>query len=166
VPAPDTSAADSQRQTVCEVAEQLQDRTKILDKAVVVQEEASSIAKRVFTSLSRSSVDGGFMFTPPLAYLVGRAYAAATQVCRVTRDARASTARTHTHLSHVAQEQRGESFTAAAGGGGGQLRARTGGQGVAKRRGSVRDACVYFWSVNSVTCDTVYRWLRARTHRW
>ncbi len=135
----DTAAAVGQRQVVSDVAEQLQDRTKILAKAIVVQDEASSIAKRVFNSLAHSSVKGAFMVTPPLPYLMRRAHAAATQ------------------------EQLGEPVAAgAAAVGGGQLRARTGGQGVAKRRGSVRNVCfVVRWKHS----DTVFRWCRTRMRR-
>jgi hypothetical protein len=107
---PDT-ASDSQREVVCDAAEQLQDRGKLLSKSVFVRDDSATIAKTLFNSLASSTVSKGvFMPTAPLAFLLSRAHAAATQ------------------------EHGTESFATSSAM---QLRSRSGGQGVAKRRGSV-----------------------------
>jgi hypothetical protein len=107
-----TIAAVGQREVVCDAAEQLQDRGKLLGMTVAVKDDSATIAKKVFNSIANTAVaKSSFMHTPPLGHLIKRAHAAATQE----------------HLTEIV------STSSAA-----QLRSRSGGQGVVKRRGSVR----------------------------
>lgn len=103
--------ADTQRQLVCDAAEQLQDRGKLLGKSVAVRDDSATIAKMVFNSIASQAVaKTPFMSTPPLPYLIKRAHAAATQ-------------------EHLTESIALSSAV--------QLRSRSGGQGLVKRRGSV-----------------------------
>ena len=103
---------DGQRELVCDVAEQLQDRGKLLAMAVAVKDDSATVAKKLFNSIANTAVaKNSFMTTPPLGYLIKRAHVAATQEHLVESISTSSSA---------------------------QLRARSGGQGVVKRRGSVR----------------------------
>jgi hypothetical protein len=104
------TVSDSQREVVCDAAEQLQDRSKLLSNSVSVKDESATLAKKAFNSFSQSAQKRPFMNTPPLAYLLSRAHAAATQ------------------------DQLSESVANASNV---QLRSRSGGQGVSKRRASV-----------------------------
>jgi hypothetical protein len=107
---PDT-ASDSQREVVCDAAEQLQDRGKLLAKSVFVRDDSATVAKTLLNALASSSVSKGvFMPTAPLGFLLSRAHAAATQ-------------------EHVTEVLATSSAL--------QLRSRSGGQGTIKRRGSV-----------------------------
>ena len=119
------TASDSQREVVCDAAEQLQDRGKLLSKSVSVRDDSATVVKTLFNSLAHTTVSKGvFMPTAPLAFLLSRAHAAAT----------------HEHGT--------ESFATSSAM---QLRSRSGGQGVAKRRGSV-SWLVSFAVVSYLTC--------------
>ena len=99
---------------MCDAAEQLQDKGKLLSKSIDVRDESATLGKKMFNALADRAVSKvAFMSTPPLAYLMRRAHAAACQ------DSVESLASSSTNL---------------------QQRLRSGGQGTAKRRGSVRAA--------------------------
>jgi hypothetical protein len=103
--------SENERATVCDAAEQLQDKGKLTSHSILLKDEFENLGKRMFNALVDKAVSkGSFMKTAPLAYLMSRAHAAATQEVLETSGSSASV----------------------------QLRARSGGQGVSKRRGSVR----------------------------
>ncbi len=103
---------------MCDAAEQLQDKGKLLGLAVAVKDDSATIAKKVFSSIADTAVAKScFMPTPPLAYLIKRAHAAAIQ-------------------EHLTEAVSASSVA--------QLRSRSGGQGMVKRRGSVRCRDVLF----------------------
>ena len=105
--------SDTQREVVCDAAEQLQDKSKLLSKSVTVKDESSTLGKKMFNALADRAVSKEpFMYTPPLVFLMSRAHAAATQ-------------------------EQSENFSLSSSATV-QLRSRSGGQGVSKRRGSVR----------------------------
>lgn len=101
---------------VCDAAEQLQDKGKLLSKSIVVKDESATLGKKMFNALADRAVSKApFMHTPPLVFLMSRAHTAATQ-------------------------EQSENFSLSSATV--QLRSRSGGQGVSKRRGSVRVVCV------------------------
>lgn len=104
--------SENERATVCDAAEQLQDKGKLTSHSILLKDEFENLGKRMFNALVDKAVSkGSFMKTAPLAYLMSRAHAAATE--------------------EVLETLSGSSAAV-------QLRARSGGQGVSKPSGSVR----------------------------
>jgi hypothetical protein len=127
---------DSERTTVCDAAEQLQDKGKVLSYSILLKDEFENMGKRMFNALADRAVSkGSFMKTAPLAFLISRAHAAATAT------------HAETSLSSSLPVQ---------------LRARSGGEGVSKRRGSVRET----WSLLSLQMIDIFsRLSRKMMHR-